>query len=453
MNDSRFTRVSEVVRHEMDRLPIPGVAVGVLYEGEETIAGFGVTSVENPLPVTPKTLYQIGSITKTYLGTLVMRLVEMGKLDLNVPLKTYLPDLQLQDAAAMNEATLFHCLTHTGGWLGDYFDDTGRGPDAVARMVVQMGQLPQQTPLGTVWSYNNAGFYLAGRVIEVVTGKPFETAMQELIFDPLELRDSFFFAEDVISRAFVVGHEKAGDQVVVLRPWALARSAHPAGGIICNIPDLFRYARFHMGDGTLPNGERLLSHASMLDMQTARYASTDPQSVGLTWYMREIKGAKMFGHNGATNGQVTSLQISPDHKLAFAILTNGDQGMTLINNVASAILEQYLGVAPTALQPVEMSAAQLQSYTGIYDAPLDSVEVRIEKGEMILQVTDKGGFPAATSPASLTQPPPVRAAFYGEDKIFARDDPYKDARGLFMRDERGEIEWLRMSGRIHKKIR
>src|SRR5437016_1786184 len=104
--DPRFQRVCDTVVQEMDRLPVPGLAVGVLYGGEEQIAGFGVTSVENPLTVTSDTLFQIGSITKTYVATLVMRLVEAGKLELDAPLLTYLPDLQLRDAGATTQATL-----------------------------------------------------------------------------------------------------------------------------------------------------------------------------------------------------------------------------------------------------------------------------------------------------------------------------------------------------------
>ncbi len=451
MTDSRFERVCETVQHEMDRLPIPGVAVGVLYGAEANSAGFGVTNVENPLPVTRDTLYQIGSITKTFLGTLVMRLVEMGKIDLHAPLKNYLPALKLRDAEATNHATMFHCLTHTGGWEGDYFDDFGRGDDALARMVIAMETLPQLTPLGKIWSYNNAGFYLAGRVIEVVTGKTFEAAMQEYIFAPLELGSSYFFAEDVITRNFAVGHEKENEHARVARPWALARTAHPAGGIVSNIADLFRYARFHMGEGVAANGTRLLDKQSLQEMHAPRFGATDPESVGLTWYMREVNGTKILRHNGGTNGQVTSFNIVPAHNMAFAILTNGDQGTTLINSVTKTILEQYLGIAPKADSPIAINAAQLQEFVGHYAAREDNVEVSLRDGGMILQVTNKGGFPTPADPPPPTQPPPVRAAFYANDKIFIRDDPYKDTHGEFLRDEKGEIEWLRIFGRIHKR--
>lgn len=451
MTDSRFERVCETVQQEMDRLPIPGVAVGVLYDGVQNIAGFGVTNIENPLPVTRDTLYQIGSITKTFLGTVVMRLVEMGKVDLHTPLKNYLPELKLRDEDATNQATLFHCLTHTGGWTGDYFDDFGHGDDALARMVDAMQYLPQLTPLGQVWSYNNAGFYLAGRVIEVVTGKTFEAAMQELIFDPLDMPQAYFFAEDVISRQFVVGHQKKDDKPIVARPWALGRTANPAGGIITNIPNLFKYARFHMGDGDTPDGARLLSKASLLEMQTPRFSSVDPQSVGLTWYMRDVNGSNMIGHGGGTKGQNTNLQILPAHNMAFAILTNGDQGTTLITSVTKTILEQYLGVAPTIDTPIPMSEERLQEYVGHYEASMDDINVSISDNELILHVTNKGGFPTPTTPPAPTQPPPVRAAFYAPDKIFLRDDPFKDSHCQFLRDANGKIEWLR-SSRVHKRI-
>ena len=108
----------------MEETQTPGVAVGLLHEGEEHVAGFGVTSLENPLEVTPDTLFQIGSITKTFTGTAAMRLVERGELDLDAPVRTYLPGLKLSDEDVAARVTMRHLLTHTGGWIGDYFDDS-----------------------------------------------------------------------------------------------------------------------------------------------------------------------------------------------------------------------------------------------------------------------------------------------------------------------------------------
>ena len=187
-----FDRVCEAVNAALEETQTPGVAVGLLHAGEEDAAGFGVTSLENPLDVTPDTLFQIGSITKTFTGTAAMRLVERGELDLDAPVRTYLPELKLSDEDVAARVTTRHLLTHTGGWIGDHFDDLGSGDDALARICASMSSLPQLTPLGEVWSYNNAGFYLAGRVIEVLSGKPYEEAMQELVLEPLGLEQTFF---------------------------------------------------------------------------------------------------------------------------------------------------------------------------------------------------------------------------------------------------------------------
>jgi hypothetical protein len=95
---------------------------------------------------------------------------------------------------------------------------------------------------------------------------------------------------------------------------------------------------------------------------------------------------------------------------------------------------------------------QLQEYIGDYNARADDVRVSLRDGGLVLHVTDKGGFPTPAAPPPPTQPPPVRAAFYAPDKIFLRDEPYKDAHCEFLRDGNGELEWLRIFGRVHKKM-
>jgi CubicO group peptidase (beta-lactamase class C family) len=189
-----------VVRAEAARWGIPGIAVGVWADGEVRRWAHGVANVETGQPVTSGTLFQIGSITKVFVATLVMRLVEEGKLALDAPLVEYLPDLVLADAEIRAGITVRHVLSHTGGLLGDYFPDQGWGDDALSRGVAGMAELPRVTALGGAWSYCNSGFYLAGLAIERVTGKPFETAMTELVFQPLGLERTTFWAHEAITR-------------------------------------------------------------------------------------------------------------------------------------------------------------------------------------------------------------------------------------------------------------
>jgi CubicO group peptidase (beta-lactamase class C family) len=109
----------------MHKYNIPGVAVGVLYQGSEYIQGYGVTNVDYPVPVDGDTLFRIASTTKTFTGTTVMRLVEQGTLDLAATVRTYLPDFQTSDPAVASRVTLRQLLNHSPGWLGDYYEDRG----------------------------------------------------------------------------------------------------------------------------------------------------------------------------------------------------------------------------------------------------------------------------------------------------------------------------------------
>ena len=130
---------------------------------------------------------------------------------------------------------------------------------------------PQIAPLGAYFSYNNGAVCLAGRVIEAVTGQTYEAAVTELVLEPLGLEQTSFFPEEIMTKAFAVGHGAPQDdprgEPVVLAPWALPRSANPAGGLIASVNDMLRYARFHLGDGTA-DGRRVLRAESLRRMQT-----------------------------------------------------------------------------------------------------------------------------------------------------------------------------------------
>jgi CubicO group peptidase (beta-lactamase class C family) len=195
--DTNFGTLCRFIRREMKRLQVPGVSIGIYHQGEQVAAGFGTTSVEHPLPVTVDTLFQTGSISKTFTATLMMMLVEQGKVDLDAPVRKYIKDFQVKDKEVTQKVTIRQLLTHMGGWVGDYFNDFGNGDDALDRMVKDIARLPQVQPLGTIWSYNNTGFNVASRIIEIVTKKPYEQAMQEILLKPLGLGMSFFYPSDI----------------------------------------------------------------------------------------------------------------------------------------------------------------------------------------------------------------------------------------------------------------
>ena len=446
-----FKELGATVTDAMQQYHVPGVAVGVQHEGHEHTAGFGVTNVKHPLQVDGDTLFQIGSTTKTFTATLVMRLVEMGKLELNAPIRQYLPDFHMAHPDVAARVTTRHLLTHVAGWLGDYFDDLGNGDDALALYVERMAELPQLTPLGAVWSYNNAAFGLAGRVIEAVSGQTYEAALSELILKPLGLNDSFIMPADVMTRRFATGHIVRDGEPVIATPWPLARSAHAAGALASTPKDLLRYARFHMGGGKAEDGTPVLKPESIKQMQTRFTDAALGEEMGLSWFMRNADGIRIVRHDGGTNGQLSTFMFAPSRGFALAILTNSDTGNGLNRSVTAWALEQYLGIAEPAKPHIDHTVSELAPYAGHYTTALNETELYVRDGQLMMQLTPKGGFPYKHSPANPT-PPPTRLAFVDADRVVALDAPSTGTQGEFLRDPEGRIAWFRYGSRIKQRV-
>ena len=437
----RFDDARDAIRAAMDETGTPGVAFGYASgDDAQHVEGFGVTSTENPLEVTPDTLFQIGSITKTFTGTAAMVLVERGELDLDAPVRTYLPDLRLADEDVASSVTTRHLLTHTGGWIGDYFDDFGAGDDALARMVASLATLPQLTPLGEVWSYNNAGFYLAGRVIEAITHTTYERAVQELLLDPLEMQNTFFFSEDVMTRRFAVGHHRSDEgPPPVARPWPIGRAHHAAGGLASSVRELLRWARFHVSDG-----EGVLSRASLDEMQRVQaQGGAIFEDVGITWSMRTRNGRRIVGHGGGTNGQISIFAFLPHERAAYTVLTNHQRGAEVILAV-----ERALGVGTPEREAI---AVDDDEYVGRYTSALTDAELKREDSRLVLFMTPKGGFPKKDSPP-VPAPPPAPVAFYERDRLFVSEGPMKGGEAEFLRGPDDRIAWFRLGGRIMSRV-
>lgn len=444
----KFKQACNKTVSEMKRLNIPGAAVGIWHKGREQTAGFGITSLENPLPVTPDTLFQTGSISKTFTGTVMMKLVEQGKVSLDVPVRKYIKDLKLRDKEVARSVTVRHLLTHTGGWVGDYFNDFGNGDDALEKMVRDIAKLPQVQPLGKIWSYNNTGFNIASRVIEVVTRQPFETVIQNALFDPLGLKMTFYFPSDeMITHRFVAGHFIEKGKLHVARPWAIGRCNAGVGGVVSNVKDLLAYARFHMG-----NGNGIIKRRTLEMMRAPQADAGGRGKIGITWFIRGEGEATRYSHGGATNGQKALLVFIPEKNFAFTILTNSEEGGVLINNVSAFILDTYFGIKPFTPKPLQKTTKELKEFAGSYRIGTEAFDLKVKQGHLVIHHIPLGGFPTPETPPGPAMPP-VRLGFYTDDNVVGLDEPMKNELGDFIRNENGRIQYLRIGGRAHKKIK
>ncbi len=450
MSQAKFDQVAEAVKAVMQEHHIPGVALGALVGDQLYTAGLGVTSVDNPLPVTDETLFQIGSVTKTFTATAIMRLVEMGKLELDAPVRRYLPDFRVADEAVSARVTVRHLVTHSAGWEGDVFTDTGANDDALRLYVQQMAGLEQLAPPDTLYSYNNAAFAVAGLLIETATGQPYEVAMKELVFQPLGMERAFYFPRDVMTFRFAVGHVTIEEAARVQRPWALPRSSNPAGGITCHVRDLLRYARFHMGDGTADDGARLLAAESVRLMQTPQFpADRDEGDVGLSWMIRRIGAITFIQHGGATLGQICTLIIAPAHKFALAILTNSDHGGLATAAGVKTALKAFFDTEETLPKPIAATPEQLAVYAGKYQRTSMTLTTAVEGGNLILQLELTIDL---KQEEKAPLPPPITLDMCGQDQFIVTDGIYKDMQVEFIRDQHGAIGWVRIGGRINRRV-
>ncbi|MGH9220415.1 MAG: serine hydrolase domain-containing protein, partial [Vicinamibacterales bacterium] len=263
----RFDALVAFAEGKMREHRVPGVAIGIVDNGAITTRGRGITNVDDPLPVTEHTVFPIASISKTFAATAAMRLVEQGKIDLKAPVRKYLPDFKAGDENISRNVTVWNLLTHSPGWEGQV-SGPERGEDTLRNFVATvMPGLMQVAPPAAAWSYNNAGYSVAGHLIEVVHGTSINRAMRELVFGPLGLAHTGTTAGDFIVNRFAAGHRTGDPSPTLMRPYTHATSV-TSGGIGLCIADMMSYAKFHLGDGNNAKGERVLAQASLDLMKT-----------------------------------------------------------------------------------------------------------------------------------------------------------------------------------------
>jgi CubicO group peptidase (beta-lactamase class C family) len=447
------TSLTTVLADHATPLGVPGAAVGIYHDGAAHYAFHGVTSVENPLPVDASTLFQFGSTGKTYTATAILRLVDQGLVDLSAPVRTYVPELRLKDESVAARVTVLHLLNHTAGWDGDYHKDTGAGDDALARYVAGMAGIDQVNALGTEVSYNNASLSLAGYLIEKVTGSPYEQAIQDLLLDPIGMSQTYFLPGDVMTRRFAVGHNNSADGIVkVARPWALPRSAAPAGGMAATAADQITWAKFHLSNGRTASGEQLMAAdlvRSMREPTVEMPGNALGDAVGITWMLRRIGDVTLVQHGGTTIGQHSAFVLVPERDFAVIVLTNcGPSGDRLNNEIVDWALKNYLGVVAPEPQLLSVNEDALGEYAGDYDAIALTVNITPHLSSLMVRTSVKPEVLAELGEVGEEEEPLLLGLVAdGPDRYVVTDGARKGMRGYFTRDDSGRIASVNLGGR------
>jgi CubicO group peptidase (beta-lactamase class C family) len=438
-----------------EKFAIPGVAAGVWIDGRAVHACHGVTSVENPLPVDNDTLFLLGSLTETFTATTVMRLVAEWRVELAAPVRRYVPELALADERSVAEITMLNLLNHTSGLDFGLIADTGEGDDALAAYVAKMAGLEMIARPGGPTSYSQAGYNLAGRVVEQVTGMTFERAVASLVLEPLGLSNSLFARDDIMTRRFVVGHNRSeGGALSVARLWRRARGDNPGAGLASSLADQLGWARFHLGDGNGPLPPELLRR---MQTPTAELRGSNlGDAIGIGWFLRDLDGVRVVGHGGSANGQFAELLLVPERGFAVASMSNaGPDGIPFNQEVVRWALEHYVGVRVRELEPLPYDDVRARQIVGRYENEVMTLDIDGDGRAFRLEVLMKPEIRAAADKELRPDHAPFEFSLLpgDADEYVITGGAFKGQRGSFTRDDTGAVVGVDLAGLLFSRAR
>lgn len=450
--------ISEV----MKEWKVPGLAIAVVQDGKIILSqGYGLRDVKNNLPVTPKTLFAIGSITKSFTVTGLGILNDQGKLDWDKPAREYLPTFRLYDPVASEHMTARDLVTHRSGlprhdflWYNSGFNRK--------EMFDRLRYLEPSKEFRSTWQYQNLMFMTAGYLAGQLAGLSWEDFTRQKILLPLGMRGSNFSVLDSQKTAdFALPYAKVKEDLREI-PFRVIDEIGPAGSINSSVEDMANYVLLHLNKGK--HGQtQLVSENNVTQMQTPQmvmpgatpYAEVGHSSYGMALVVSTYRGHKAVSHGGGIDGFTALLSFMPQDNIGMIILSNRS-GNPVPTIVSYNIYDRLLGLEPVAwsqrIQEQQKKQEQaeeeakkkgfttrkegtrpshdLKEYAGEYEHPGYGVAwVELEKDELKL-VYNKITSPLKHFHYDVFEVP--------EDPL----NPFQERKVRFTTDLKGEIDSL-----------
>jgi CubicO group peptidase (beta-lactamase class C family) len=327
---------------------VPGLAVGVVEDGKLVYArGFGMMKLgENARPVTAETLFHMASITKTFVATAVMQLVEQGKVDPDARVTRYLPYFRLNDPR-FESITVRQMLTHTSGMpdVEDYqWDKPEYDEGALERYVRSLSDKKLRWEPGSKFAYSNMAYEVLGDLVAKVSGASFEGYVEANILNPLGMRSSTLLLKRADPDKLATGYTRSKDGAVkAIAHYPYNRAHTPSSNLHSNVEDMARWALANLNHGEL-DGLRILNRSTH-DLMWKPAAETGQKGlrVGISWFLDESKSDHLVEHAGGDDGFLTYLALCPARKLAVILMVNSDHGPPM-KRVLDTTLSAALGL-------------------------------------------------------------------------------------------------------------
>lgn len=334
----------------MDSHGLAGLAIGIVKEGEVILArGFGKRSLDSGEPVTAHSLFHVASVSKSFVATAIVQLWEGGHLDLDAPVRTYLPYFKLEGGDS-GQITLRHLLSHTGGvpntedfdWHQPEYDD-----GALERYVRSLAGEEMAAAPGERFLYSNPAFEVLGDVVAKVSGQPFESYVKRHVLDPLGMHDSTFLRRDVSPDLATTPHFGA-PLVVLPGAYPYHRAHAPSSTLHSSAAGMCRWMLANLAGGIL-DGRRILNEASYAALWrpvALTGEETWMEAACLGWFRGTYREHAVVHHSGSDSGYFADLVLLPELQVGVVVMANAYSATAWA--ITDAALDLMLGLEPTA---------------------------------------------------------------------------------------------------------
>lgn len=321
--------------------------MGIVNKEGVYLKGFG--GVDNAGgPITQKTPFIIGSLSKSFTAMSIMQLAESGKIELDKPVKDYISWFSIIDKAASSKITLRNLINQTSGisTSAGVIIQNGKGDSSIEQLVRNLKTLKLTRPVGTTFQYSNINYIILGEVIQIVSGKSYEEYIKKNIFEPLEMKHTYTSQADAVKDSMAVGNRLLfGFPVASNLPYFTG--GLPAGSIISCAEDMTHYLSAYINGGKYKNTS-LLSEKSITEMFEPAAKIKENQYYGMGWKINLDKGKTIIRHDGDTANFHADMIILPDLKSGIVILNNMNLlWLPIVNNIPEGVENIVAGNEPT----------------------------------------------------------------------------------------------------------
>ena len=349
--------IDRYVRSEMDAQRIPGLSLGIVHGDRMVhVQGFGQAD-RSGRPVTPQTPFLIGSVTKSFTALAIMQLNEAGRVQLDAPVQRYLPWWRVADPEASTQVTLRHLLYQVSGLskaTGNAYATSGDTHDsALEDRVRALHDAELTAPVGTTWQYSNANYWTLGMIVQAVSGQAYESYVQQHIFDPLRMGNSYTSGTEAVQNGLPTGHRYwYGFPVASELPFD--RGGLGSQGLSASAQDMAGYLSLYLNRGR-HGAAALVSPAGAAELQRPGVPTgLEGVSYAMGWEVAQIRGTTAISHDGSGFDSHANVVLLPDRGWGVVVMENGENspdeffGSRRMTGIAYGVADLLIGQDPPA---------------------------------------------------------------------------------------------------------